>query len=48
MICLDTHALLWWALDPEKLSRKAMRLCSRMEEQGGYASAYIYMKKIDC
>lgn len=39
MIVLDTHALLWWALDPEKLSPEARRACERMEVQGGYASA---------
>lgn len=39
MICLDTHALLWWALDPDKLSVRAAELCRRMERDGGYASA---------
>jgi len=39
MVCLDTHALLWWALDREKLSAKALRMCARMEQEGGYASA---------
>jgi PIN domain nuclease of toxin-antitoxin system len=39
MVCLDTHALLWWALDREKLSEKARRMCVRMERDGGYASA---------
>jgi len=39
MVCLDTHVLLWWALDREKLSGKARKLCARMEQEGGYASA---------
>lgn len=39
MVCLDTHALLWWALDRDKLSEKARRMCGRMERDGGYASA---------
>ncbi len=36
---LDTHALLWWALDPEKLSRRARGLVDEMERHGGFASA---------
>lgn len=39
MILLDTHALLWWALDPERLSKAALRRVRDMEERGGYASA---------
>ena len=39
MIVLDTHALLWWALDPDALSAKARRVCAKMEIEGGYASA---------
>lgn len=39
MICLDTHALLWWSLDREKLSAKAARICLRMDREGGFASA---------
>ncbi len=39
MICLDTHALLWWALDPDKLSDKGREICSRMEKSKGYASS---------
>lgn len=39
MIVLDTHALLWWALDPEKLSPTATQTCQRMERDGGFASA---------
>jgi PIN domain nuclease of toxin-antitoxin system len=39
LIVLDTHALLWWALDPEKLSPVAQRACERMETEGGVASS---------
>jgi len=36
---LDTHALLWWALDPASLSPTATRTVRAMEREGGYASA---------
>lgn len=39
MIVLDTHALLWWALDPERLSKKAAALLATMETAGGFASS---------
>jgi PIN domain nuclease of toxin-antitoxin system len=39
VILLDTHALLWWALDPQRLSPEAARRTSEMEERGGFASA---------
>jgi PIN domain nuclease of toxin-antitoxin system len=39
VIVLDTHALLWWALDPEALSARAQSLCAAMERDGGFASA---------
>lgn len=39
MLVLDTHALLWWTLDPTKLSRKAEECCSRVEREGGYVSS---------
>lgn len=39
MIVLDTHALLWWALDPDKLSPTAAQVCAQMERDGGFASA---------
>ena len=38
-IVLDTHALLWWALDPEELSARAADTVSRMEAEGGFASS---------
>ena len=36
---LDTHALLWWALDPERLSETATATLADMEKHGGFASA---------
>ncbi len=39
MILLDTHALLWWALDPAQLSARAAEVITEMEERGGFASA---------
>ena len=39
MIVLDTHALLWWALDPARLSPRAAEVCAQMERDGGFASA---------
>jgi PIN domain nuclease of toxin-antitoxin system len=39
MMVVDTHALLWWALDPSKLSRRARDVLAEMEREGGFASA---------
>jgi PIN domain nuclease of toxin-antitoxin system len=39
MVLLDTHALLWWALDPEQLSPKASKAILAMEKTGGLASS---------
>lgn len=39
MILLDTHALLWWTLDPEKLSRKASARCSEIVRTGSFISS---------
>jgi PIN domain nuclease of toxin-antitoxin system len=39
LILLDTHALLWWTLDPERLSALAKEVVHEMEDRGGYASA---------
>lgn len=39
MIVLDTHALLWWAMDPDRLSRAASTSVRDMERHGGFASA---------
>lgn len=39
MIVVDTHALLWWCLDPHKLSAAALATVGEMERKGGFASA---------
>jgi PIN domain nuclease of toxin-antitoxin system len=39
VIVLDTHALLWWALDPDQLSKTAAATLQRMEQEGGFASS---------
>ena len=39
MILLDTHALLWWALDPDRLSNTAHAVLADVERHGGYASS---------
>lgn len=39
MILLDTHVLLWWALDPDRLSSAAAASLQGMERRGGFASA---------
>ena len=40
MILLDTHALLWWALEPSRLSPTARAACAEMEREGdGLASS---------
>lgn len=39
VIVLDTHALLWWALDPDRLSQAATESVREMERHGGFASA---------
>lgn len=31
-IILDTCALIWWSLDPDKLSPKAKQTCDQMEQ----------------
>lgn len=39
MILLDTCALIWWTLDPKKLSPKALRACQKMEQSEGLISS---------
>jgi PIN domain nuclease of toxin-antitoxin system len=39
MVLLDTCALLWWTLDPEKLSPKAAKVCDRIATKGGVVSS---------
>jgi len=39
MVLLDTHVLLWWAVDPDRLSSAAATSLAAMERRGGFASA---------
>jgi PIN domain nuclease of toxin-antitoxin system len=39
VIVLDTHVLLWWALDPKQLSASAVKILAEMEQNGGFASS---------
>ncbi len=39
MVLLDTHALVWWTLDPEKLSRKASAACAKIVRTGSVISS---------
>jgi PIN domain nuclease of toxin-antitoxin system len=39
MVVLDTHALVWWTLDPARLSAPAKRLCEQIPDQGAKISA---------
>ncbi|MEM1033645.1 MAG: type II toxin-antitoxin system VapC family toxin [Myxococcota bacterium] len=39
VIFLDTQALLWWAVDPERLSSVARERCAEMNIEGGDASS---------
>ncbi len=33
-VVIDTHVLLWWALDPTRLSESVRALCHQAEEEG--------------
>jgi PIN domain nuclease of toxin-antitoxin system len=39
MILLDTCALLWWTLDPDRLSQRAGEICSRIDNEGAFISS---------
>ena len=39
MVFLDTHALIWWTLDPEKLSKKASLRSSKIHQTGAFISS---------
>lgn len=39
MVLLDTHALLWWTLDPDKLSPKAAAHCAEIITTGAFISS---------
>jgi PIN domain nuclease of toxin-antitoxin system len=39
VVVLDTHVLLWWALDPGRLSPAAAACLHDVDRDGGFASA---------
>lgn len=39
MVLLDTHVLLWWTMDPDKLSKKAFNVCSEIVTTGSLISS---------
>ncbi len=39
MVLLDTCALIWWTLDPEKLSKAAALACNNIPKTGGIISS---------
>ncbi len=45
-IVLDTCALIWWSLDPEKLSQKAKEACDCMEREKSGLIASISLWEI--
>lgn len=42
MVVLDTCSLLWWTLQPERLSRKAADLCEQLSTSPGWVSAISF------
>ena len=42
MILLDTCALVWWTLDPDKLSRKARHACDSISRHGALVSSVSF------
>lgn len=36
---LDTHAILWWILDPDKLSTKAAEICNTLDRTSASLSS---------
>ncbi len=39
VIVLDTHTVIWWTLDPEKLSKRAVKLCHQFNETPAFLSS---------
>ncbi len=39
MVLLDTCALIWWTLDPDKLSEAALKACEEIHIKGGIISS---------
>lgn len=45
-IVLDTCALIWWSLDPERLSQAAKQACDVMEqEKNGYVTPHSLLRQ---
>jgi len=42
MILLDTCALIWWTLDPDRLSVKARRACDSITRRGALVSSVSF------
>jgi PIN domain nuclease of toxin-antitoxin system len=42
MILLDTCALIWWTLDPDRLSPKALRACASIIRRGALVSSVSF------
>lgn len=38
-VLLDSHTLLWWTLDPKRLSPNARKICRGFENEAGLVSA---------
>jgi len=41
MVVLDTHTLIWWTLDPAKLSDSARQVCNNIPQTGGIVSSIL-------
>lgn len=39
VIVLDTHTVIWWTLDPSKLSERATKLCAGFGDTPAYLSS---------
>ena len=39
-VVLDTNALLWWTLDPQKLTKKAAAIGEVIKQRGAYLSSF--------
>lgn len=39
LVLLDTCALLWWTLEPERLSQEAAKVCESIPREGAFISS---------
>ena len=39
VVVLDTHTVIWWTLDPVKLSKRAAKLCTQFTTTPAYLSS---------